>query len=182
MKLVAYSDISNCSDVDFCFDNFPKERIEYVNSINDKKRKIQSYFVTKLLIALLVDNGLLNKLNNASIISGKWVFSSEFDVCFSHSDNIVCVALSDSGECAVDVEKVDQKILRVKNILASDNQPKSIVDLTKLWTERECDIKSLTTKDKISIIIKDACGFDYVLTCAFGIIDNVIIKQFKFSN
>ncbi len=145
MVKVYYSDIFNLP-LDTDLSDFCDLRREYVNSFTSKNRKKQSVYVWKLLIKTL-DNYGLNavKFNNSC---GKWSLDGdELYFSLSHSNNIVCVAISDYP-VGVDVEMCDKKTLRIskKFFNLNDNNellPHEEIDkYTVLWTKKESEYKN----------------------------------------
>lgn len=139
-------------------------RNKYLDSITDNKRKKQSFFVWKLLEYALKDNGFSNLQFFED--NGKWKTDCKnLDFSLAHSENIVCVAISDSS-VGVDVEKISDKAKRVllkKQNLANcsnfDNET-----FTKVWCEKESEFKRGKCGAFSSFKILDKNNNDYVLT------------------
>ncbi len=164
MVKVFYCDINNCIDFEKFIDGFQKSRREYVLSITDTLRRKQSILVWKLLEFCLFKFYLIK---NPSFTESNGIWKLEnYSVNFSlaHSKNCIVVAISDN-KVGVDVEKLDEKILKLKNKLnvANDNE-KTIKSLTLEWTKRESLYKVGFVNNYISKYIVDELLDEYCLT------------------
>lgn len=171
MRKVYYLDIFGKSLHDFS--GFSQNRIEYIEKITDIKRKNQSYFVWKLLLKALEDNGkrILDFIEENGVwkdANGKTNFS------LTHSNNIVAVLLSDEN-FGVDVETISPKILAVKKkyLLKSDDTE----ELTKFWVKRECDIKSQKNQQFSYIKILDKQNNEYILGANANLVEFIKIEE-----
>jgi 4'-phosphopantetheinyl transferase len=171
MLKVYYSDISNCVLDDNLIATLPKERREYVCSINDVNRRKQSLFVWKLLETALKDNDI-EASSFTREKSGEWVScNSEIKFSLSHSNNIVAVSISDAN-VGVDVERCSEKLLKVKGKLLDNKLENCSVDLlAKLWTEKESKYKAkidgimsnITIFEGTNKYILSVCGSESVI-------------------
>lgn len=157
-----YLDISN-ADEDYNLIDFCSLRKDYLSTITDKRRFKQSYYVWKLLIHALKDLGVKQQIfvqndNKWELVDGKYKFS------LSHSKNIVCALIS-NDYCSVDVELLSPKIIKLANKLSSNTQ--NIVELTKIWTEKECFIKENNSKVYKHFSVSDLEGDEYDLCVGF---------------
>ncbi len=175
MEKIYYAFINLDNNI-FNYKGFCTERIDYINTISDKKRKNQSYFVWKLLIYVL------NQLNLPYSLQffcdkGRW-FIKDFPICFglSHSDNVVAVMVSDKT-CCVDVEKLSNKALKLeKRFISNKNiqihfdalsEYEKIKLLTIKWCQEECKYKSNSLNFNVNtVLIKDKNGKEFVLASA----------------
>ena len=183
MEKIYYSFI-DLDNEHFDFDGFCQNRIDYLNSFTDKKRKNQSYYVWKLLLFALKDLGFSNDLMFYSE-SGKW-FLKDLPICFSlsHTENLVAVVVSDF-KVGVDVEKVSEKSLKLQKRYIKDdcsiahlNTTNIIHFLTKKWTEEECKFKANNSIDKVySTLIKDKNGIEFMLSCTSNEIPKQILLE-----
>ena len=158
MTQVFYVDISSCDIKDSDMLSLAPLRRSYVNTITDDIRKKQSVLVWKLLIYALkrvkkeVVDFQFDLLDN-----GKWLLKNcDLEFSLSHSKNIVTVAVSDR-EVGVDVECCQDKIKKAKNMLIKTEKcgDVSVLELTRLWTEKECKIKAKNGKIMSGITIDD---------------------------
>ena len=162
MKLY-WSDILDLNFPSNNVDCLSLERIKYLESIKNEKRKKQSYFVWKLLEYVLgINNISCEFLVNEN---GKWqAKNNEIYFSLSHSENIVAVVIDDNI-VGVDIEKVDEKINKIKKkILTNIPTDVSTCELTRLWTENESRYKSCKDFYTNSWIILDKLSNKYVLT------------------
>lgn len=159
---VYYSDISCLCFDNVKYDNFCHERKNYVDSISDEKRKLQSIAVWKLLEYVTYGK----TLNFSFAENGEWC-DKNGNVCFSisHSHNIVAVAISDFA-VGVDVEKCNEKITRIKRRFdfTLDDKLSLVENLTKQWTIEECVFKSKNAKNVQSKKIKDKLNNEYYIS------------------
>lgn len=179
MNEVFIYDITNEKTNEFKVSSFLRN--EYISSITDENRKKQSYFVWKVLEKQLTTLGV-NINDNFVNNNGKWSLRyGDINFSISHSKNIVCVALSDN-KIGVDVEKIDNKILKLEKKLVVDgckSEEEKIIALTSKWTAKEALIKSNNHGDCNYLIIKDANNEKYVVCVAsngavnFNIIDTI---------
>ena len=174
----------NLDNKNFDFIGFTNNRIDYINSITDNRRKNQSYYVWKLLLFALQDLGITNKLQ-FSCKNGKWfIVNSKIHFSLSHSDNIVAVVVSDKS-VGIDVEKVLPKSLKLQKRYQKIDKEFDSLDLhekmlflTKKWTEEECSFKNPSTFNKVySTIIKDSIGTEFVLSCTSDEIPKEILLE-----
>lgn len=193
MKYITYADISNISNFNYDFSGFSTDRIDYIKSINDAKRKAQSYYVWKLLLQALsklsiqYDSNCFVKNEN-----GSWGYiDNSFFFSLSHSDNIVCVAISDNP-VSIDVEKYDKKIIKATNLLIkkfpdeidskSPSENERLEYFTKKWTQFECIKKGSNLSNFTSYDLFDNHYNKYCVTVAcdkIGDFDtNKIVKEY----
>lgn len=164
MSKVYYSFIDDTlTCVDFSNLNC-KKRVDYINSINNLDRKKQSYFVWKLLEYVTKDSNYEFQLHD----SGQWVEKNDrIYFSISHSGNLIAVALSDKS-IGVDVEKCNEKILRIKRRFDCKNikELNEIQNLTYCWTKEESKFKcGKAGAFKYSIVNKD--GDEFVITACY---------------
>lgn len=148
MLKVAFCDINNIDFNSVDLTDFPKDRLDYINSFTNENRKNQSIAVWLLLKKTLFDLGLNSVYNRLSHKNGVWFDSKgEYFISLSHSKNIVFVAIS-SSFVGVDVQVVDDKILNIKrrfeNIynLQFDSDISESEKLTILWCAEESFFKA----------------------------------------
>ncbi|MBQ3597490.1 MAG: hypothetical protein II988_06770 [Clostridia bacterium] len=171
MKIIAYLDIGKVQDFNYDFSIFPKIRENYINSISHEGRKKQSYFVFKLLIKILDKYFTDYNINSLKVLDGKWFFEKGPFFSFSHSNNIVAVAVSDDGPCVVDVEACSDKLLPFKKLNKDVNSSKD--ELAIFWTERECRVKENSINNHINIALFDVFNNKYILSYGFVSNDNI---------
>ncbi len=170
MCRVYYFDLSCVKQV--CnYSDINHDRLEYVNKINDEKRKKQSYFATKLLEYALKDNGI-DFSCGFSCENGKWrLKDNTINFSISHSNNLVCVGVSKS-EIGVDIEKIDEKVLYLEKKYhiekSFSNKKEKILEYIKFWTEKEAKFKAKTEKKVNFFTIKDNNNDSHVLCVLCG--------------
>lgn len=156
-----YADITDLSFNDSDLDIFSIERKSYILSIKDYRRRLQSYFVWKLLLKILPQDNL----NFTVLPTGEWVEKdNKIFISLSHSNNLVCVTISNSA-CGIDVEMRSDKILKLKNKYKITNSNDLILDLTKKFTFEEAYFKSKNAPKSTSINVSDKLNNSYVITC-----------------
>ena len=145
MLNVYYLDIEKLkvpNDIDLSL--LPENRRQYILSINDTKRKKQSFYVWKLLEQVLTLNGI-KFIDNFNVNNNIWQLkSNEIQFSLAHSDSIVAVAISNTF-IGVDVEKISDKILKVGKLFKDNKLDNNVENLTKLWTEKESFYKLNST-------------------------------------
>ncbi len=141
-------------------------RLNYLNKITDVNRKKQSYYVWKLLLKALSDAGVQDP--EFYYKDNVWGVKNEnINISLSHSNNLVCVGVS-SSFIGVDVERIDDKLLKLKNYfkfedteLASDEI--TIDNMAKLWTLKEAKFKNLHHKFYKYFYQLDSLGHNYCI-------------------
>ena len=164
MVRVFYCDISQCIDFEKFINGLQKNRREYVLSISDVLRRKQSILVFKLLEFCLTKFYLINN-PIFSENEGVWLLN-DYDVKFSlsHSKNYIAVAISDK-DVGVDVEKLDGKILKLKNKFDYVSDAENLIKaLTLEWTKRESLFKAGFGNNYITECIYDKFFDEYCLT------------------
>lgn len=165
MVKVYYSDITNCEYSQIEVDNFHMLRKDYVNAINDEKRKRQSAFAWMLLQKALED---INVSGNFSVDSrGRWrIIEGGAKFSIAHSENIVAVAVGDTEYLGIDVERCADKVLKLEKKLG-DFKPVNMSNveyLTREWTKKESSFKAGKKCEFFSRKIFDKNGEEYFLT------------------
>jgi len=129
-----------------------KYELALLNKIINQKRKDQS-IAAKILL-----NNILQK-KTTIFYNGKVPYCKEFsNISITHSDNYAAVLLSEK-KIGIDLQKEEQKIIKVKNKFLSKEKEKnnySIEDLHFIWTAKEALYKTLngltcSIKDNIYI-------------------------------
>ncbi len=147
MNKIYYSNISQLN-FDTDFSDFSDVRKKYIQRITDKKRKIQSIAVWKLLqIAIVRNYGNINI--EFSYDNGRFfVKNNKLYFSLAHSKDIVVVCVSEKP-CGIDVELVSDKILKIDKKILNNlstytnlNKEEKVHCLTKIWTESEAKYKS----------------------------------------
>ena len=187
MLIIGYADVSSLNISNFNYEDFCKQRIEYLSTITDPKRKKQSFFVWRLLLNVIGEFGLdPSKLIFNKTSSGKWVCDRGLFFCLSHSDDIVAVSVSDDLLNSIDVQVCKPSIIATVKKINKNNAINSkfmsdIIDATKHWTLFELKTKGLF-ECVDSFVIKDLNGLDYVLSYTFKNDGNnkPIIKKYQF--
>lgn len=181
MLKVYYWDISDIKISELNLINFPKVRLDYINSISNEDRKKQSICVWFLLNKVLeiLDYDVANIDFNVSE-DGKWsVDQNLFYFSLTHSLNIVAVAISDSA-VGIDVELFSNKILKLEKKLLKQSENISIEEkienLTKCWTEKEAIYKANKKLPSQFVKLFDDKGNVYGLSIAN--IENCSVHKF----
>ena len=132
-------------------------------SIKDFKRKKQSVLVWKLLSFCLEKYFSIEKPTYSLSNDGVWSLEDKsFLFSLSHSENFVAVAISDNN-IGVDVEKYDDKILKLRNKFDYQGDDKLVISLlTTEWTKRESLFKA---KFGNNFFNKDLCDEDGNIYC-----------------
>lgn len=165
MAKVYYSEILDFQYYNENFEGFSSARREYIKSISEKRRSAQSYFVWKLLLKVAK---ILNFTNFDYDLEVNKCICESLKISLTHSGSIVAVAIS--NDCVgVDVEKISDKILKLKNKLGFNIKEKELTAkyLTIKWTEKESNFKADNNAEFFSSkIINDSLNNQYVLTVA----------------
>lgn len=167
MVKVYYCDISLYDFGEALIEWLPSVRKEYVKSINDEKRKKQSLYVWLLLVYALKD--CLNRTDFCFYVDNDAWTIRENGIKFSlsHSDNFVAVAI-DSAAVGIDVEKCNEKILKLKSVLEplnDFNMELSVIEnLTLKWTKKESLFKAKVGKNYSYKKIFDFFEQEYIIT------------------
>ena len=173
MVKIVFSDISDCVYSQSLIDDFVDERKEYINSITDIKRKLQSAYVWKLLKYLFSQFDLSD--DHCFCQDGCWKSGNGFiHFSLSHSNNIVCVAFSNEGTVGIDVEQISDKILKLKNKYNLCDDCSSLQEhLTLLWTQDESSFKAPGKSSFTYKKVFDKEGNCYIITvCSDFIVDD----------
>lgn len=170
MCRVYYFDLSCAKQIAY-YGDINHDRLDYVNKINDQKRKNQSYFATKLLEYALEDNGI-DYSCGFSCESGKWKLKNNaINFSISHSGNLVCVGIS-KKEIGVDIEKRDEKILLLEKKYPIEkeffNPDEKILEYLRFWTEKEAKFKAQTESKVNFFTIKDNNNDIHILCVLCG--------------
>ena len=184
---VLYADITNCELCQEEIDAFHRIRKDYVNAITDPERKRQSAYVWMLLIKALTD---IKVDGNFSVDSkGRWrIIEGGAKFSLTHSGNIVAVAVGNSEFLGVDVEKCDEKVLKLQSRLGDykTSNMSNIEYLTREWTKKESAFKAGKKCEFYSRKVFDKIGNEYFLTLCtkdkfedFEYIDVKNIYKFK---
>lgn len=122
--------IDKISNYTVGLDVYPKGRLLEILSCKSEKVKTQKYASWKLLENALKSslNLQIKDLEFEKLDNGKWVASGVY-FSISHSDDFVCVAISNS-QVGVDIEKVK---------IVDDNLDKKILTETELETYKKLD-------------------------------------------
>lgn len=161
-----YCDISLAEVSNLDLSSFPKERLQYVESISDPLRKKQSILVWKLLQYVFKLNGYINL--DFCQKNDKWVaYDSKISFSLSHSFNVVAVSICDNCSVGVDVERCDEKILKLSKKLSTNDS--NVDTLTRIWTEKESVYKCGEKYKTYSIFIFDNENYKYCLTTCTNI-------------
>lgn len=173
MVKIFYSDIKDFTYQESLIDNFCLARKKYINSIKDTKRKCQSvvaWLLLKNIFALLdiKDDVYVNE-------HGKWCFfDNNIKFSISHSNNIVAIAVGDCEFLGIDVEKCDEKIIKLeKKLDVNIRSNLSLIEsLTIEWTKRESAFKAGKECNFVSKKIFDKNNDEYILTvCSNATVD-----------
>ncbi len=159
MKKVFYFEIQ-VDNHNLILNDFCQTRIVYLNTIKDENRKLQSYYVWKLLLKALELEGVKHK-NDFVLLEKKWILpNNKINFSLSHSKNFVAICIS-SEEIGVDVQIIQDKILKVKKYLNSDTN--DLTNLTIEWVKKECEIKSCFYPEFSFVNLQDKYDNKYIL-------------------
>lgn len=138
-----YADICDFpvpSDDDIGKNVYSVARAEYLFSLRAPKRLKQSYYMWLLLQNICKEAGVdCSDFERGQ--NGNWFSPSlGYNFSFSHSENIVLVAVSEAA-LGVDVELISDRILKLKNKITGSASVYSAEELTAIWTEKESEYK-----------------------------------------
>ena len=134
---------------------FPPDRQNEIESITSEKVKREKYYAWKLLEYGLLNtfNKKITDINFEKQTTGKWSCNAcEFSI--SHSNNVVCVAISKSP-VGVDIEKIQPTPIDIsKEILSKEelndynalNSDKKTSFIISAWTKKESLFKQKNVK------------------------------------
>lgn len=144
---------------------YPEARQKEIDSVSNNRIKTEKYFVWKLL-EYAIDKSFSQKISNVSIWkseSGKWLCNMcEFSL--SHSDDLVCVAISKSP-VGVDIEKIKQPQIDLSRRILTEKEYEQYSKLSEeekigyaigVWTKKESlfklgNLKSISLNDFVSL-------------------------------
>ena len=174
MVKVYYCDIKDVLVYSSFITTLPKQRRDYVLSINDYNKRKQSVIVWKLLEYVLKTEFNLTE-NEFSCINGKWELKNN-SVLFSltHSNNIVAVAVG-TQSIGVDVEIIQEKILKLSNKFGTTD----IEQLTLAWTKKESAFKNANNSTFYYETIHDLDNNKYFLTACSDLEPDFIHINYK---
>lgn len=174
MNKVFYFIDENPSDCKEDLSFFCLDRINYLQTISNVKRRKQSYTVWRLLIKafnILGLDFLLEKIVFGSK-ENLWCVNDNNNLIYislSHSENVYAVGISDESRIGIDVEKVGDRIVKLENKICKNDFyfcDKAKL-LTKKWTEKESSYKLGSDNcNFFSTEIIDFFNNIYVLTLA----------------
>ena len=192
--LVAYAPIQ---DADITVPLYPYERYREVLSCKNEKAKQEKYLVWKLLEKAVVDMINLDfaNLRFVKTDNGQWI-CPDFYFSLSHTDGLVCVAVSDSP-IGVDVELVrkintgiGRKILTERELLLMSELPpdKKNRYLIESWVKKESVFKKNggekllpnrmeTSEYSTKLTSIERSGREYVISAS---VDNCEKIEFKY--
>lgn len=192
--LVAYAPIQ---DADITVPLYPYERYREVLSCKNEKAKQEKYLVWKLLEKAVVDMINLDfaNLRFVKTDNGQWI-CPDFYFSLSHTDGLVCVAVSDSP-IGVDVELVrkintglGRKILTERELLLMSELPpdKKNRYLIESWVKKESVFKKNggekllpnrmeTSEYSTKLTSIEISGREYVISAS---VDNCEKIEFKY--
>lgn len=155
---------------------------EYLSTITNKARKRQSRLARLLLLYALKKEGI--KADNfVKMQNGRWEIGDDFgerkvDFSISHSYDFVAVALSNTDKIGIDIEKVDKKIIKIKEKLLGDKfftteeeNAKILAEtLTTEWTIKESLYKAELDRERAIINTKviENNREKYILSVAYS--------------
>jgi phosphopantetheinyl transferase len=142
------------------------KRQDYIKSISDEKRRNQSLLVWRLLEFVVnsfytVENADYGCENNVWFLNNN---SIKFSL--SHSNNIVAVGVATETNVGVDVERLSEKILKIKSKFdCADIKDDDLIKfLTTKWTEKESLYKSKCDGNFKHFFVKDLNDNEYCIT------------------
>jgi 4'-phosphopantetheinyl transferase len=135
---------------------------------NSESRKKQWLSIRVLLRKTIGQNIIIEYTDNGK----PFLKDLNLDISISHSDNFACILLSSGGQCGIDIEKISEKLEKVKHKFLHDceysllNNENINETLCKIWSAKEAiykmdgksrlifskNIKIITTSDKDSIL------------------------------
>lgn len=163
MVKIIYADITNYKYNESDIECLCEARKDYVQSISNKKRKLQSLVVWKLLMQVLREysDSMQFHFSNEN---GKWIESSgKVKFSLTHSNNIVAVAIADNN-VGIDVEMFSEKILMLKDKFLVPENENELVYLARKWTEKESSFKKGGMGNFFSFEISDDVSNKYLVT------------------
>lgn len=170
MEKILVADLLVVNKNNMDYNSFCLRRKEYIQSINNERRKEQSYFVWALLLhGLKKYFDLSNDVEFQCDLNGRWkLLNKNIWFSLSHSNNLVCVFISDESDVCIDVEMCSDKILKISNKFCCHqsftNEEGTIESLTKLWTRFECEKKLNSCGISNSITLYDKEKNNYILS------------------
>lgn len=131
--------------------------LEILNKFNSTNRQCEFLTSRIILRDYFQENITINYINKKPILKNK------INVSISHKQKYVCVALNPFKEIGIDIEEINDKILKIENKfvciqekiknLNSNSEISKTNYLTYLWTAKEATFKCLQNQD--NIFIKD---------------------------
>lgn len=182
MIKIYYCDIFDVGKKILDYSDFSLNRKKYIDSINDGFRKAQSVAVWKLLLYALKRDFYVEK-PSFLVCDGKWSLEGlSFEFSLSHSNNVVCVAVSNNGAVGVDVELCCDKLLKIANSFGvKQDEPDVLLKVAEKWTEKESIFKSNGGKVVLKRTIIDDNSNEYFLT-ASGIDNECSVEKVNIQN
>ena len=181
MIKIFYADVNSVKKRFGTLINSPS-RQEYLISITDENRYRQSLAVWQLLEFVLAKYFNLWSPGFIKTESGRWqVLNSSVKFSLTHSKNLVAVAVSDKGEIGLDIEKITDKVLKLKKrykLIETENLEEMSRILTEKWTEEESLYKSgLQDGFFKTEIVADCFNEMYAITVCSEIKDRLNIEK-----
>jgi len=133
------------------------EKVVY-NSFKNESRKIQWLSCRILVNEFMKNNGLKGNIYYDE--KGKPHLTTGHFISISHTPYFAAIIINKNKAVGIDIEKISERILKVKNRMASDNELKITGDnlehLTTLWASKEaiykiCGINDLSFNNDIFV-------------------------------
>ena len=148
--------------------------------------KLQEWLSTRYLLSILFDRD--NFYCEKDDYGKPFLLNSDRYISFSHSD-IWSAAIISKYEVGIDIQKLDNKIINIKNRVFSENElnhfesEENVNMLIKLWTLKEAGYKAYGKKEiefKNNIKLGDSNIINVIDNS--GNVFNYISKSFEFQD
>lgn len=117
--------------------------------VTKNQQRLKQWLVTRLLVYHFYDDVSINYNEN-----GKPHLSNGYHISISHSNHFVAVVINEKTDCGIDIEKISNKVERIKhkflNLKDLENVT-SLSDLTIFWGAKEALYKFYGNKEVIFI-------------------------------
>lgn len=113
------------------------------------QQRLKQWLAARLLVYHFYDNVTIIYDKN-----GKPHLSNGHFISISHSNHFVAVAINEKTDCGVDIEKITEKVERIKHKFLNPNDLKnitSLTDLTIFWGAKEALYKYYGEKEVLFI-------------------------------
>ena len=129
------------------FVNIGLDKETFLQTKNEQRSK--QWLTTRILL-----NEFFENVQISYDIYGKPQLSNNWHISISHSNEFVAINLNEKNHCGIDIEKISDKVARIKHKFLNDEDLKNVTspeDLTIYWGAKEALYKCYGKKEVLFI-------------------------------